>query len=685
MSGADDAASRIQRLRRQIERHNFLYYVKNEPEISDGEFDALMAELRRLERERPDLLTPDSPTQKVGGQPIEEFQSAEHIVPMLSMDNTYNEEELREFHGRVMRLLGEDSPPAYVVEPKIDGVAINLIYREGSLSRAITRGNGQVGDDVTHNARTVRNLPLRLHAGEEGAPEDLAGSTIEIRGEIHMPFEAFRRLNAEREKEGRNLLANPRNATAGSLKLLDPTVAARRRLRIFTYEVGGVEGIAVPDSHWETLRLLRALGCPTNPSVERCEDLDGALRACAYWEEHHGELDYPVDGLVIKVDSRSQRARLGATSKAPRYMIAYKFGANRQMSVVRDIRVQVGKTGQITPVALLEPVQLSGTTVSRASLHNFDEIQRKDVRIGDHVLVEKAGEIIPQVVSVSKELRTGSEKEFPRPVRCPVCGEPVQQDPGGVYLRCVNPRCPAQRKERIRHFGSRGAMDIEGLGESLVEQLVQREMVSGYADLYALRKEDVAALERMAEKSAQNLMDGIEASKERGLDRLLFAMGIPNVGSHMAEVLAEHFGSMDAFVQADIEALEAIPEVGPIVGRAIMEFLHGVSTREAIEKLKRAGVSMVSQRLAREENPNIAGRSFVVTGTLARCSRDEIEQLIESLGGRATSSVSGNTDYLIAGENAGSKLDRARELGVPVLTEDEFETLREEGRVSPTS
>ena len=773
-----DIAHRIEKLRGEINRHNYLYYVKNEPEISDRDFDALMEELEKLEREYPELVTPDSPTQKVGGQPIAEFHTAEHIVPMLSMDNTYNPGEVREFHKRVTKWLGPDSAPAYVVEPKIDGVAINLVYENGSLSRAITRGDGHVGDDVTHNARTVKDLPLRLFTGAQGGPNELRasprglaarGSLIEIRGEVYMPFEAFERVNGERAREGLNLFANPRNATAGTLKVLDPSVAARRGLRVFTYEVGHFEGIEVPDSHWQTLELLRALGCPTNPRIERCPDLDAVLRVCANWEARSIQLQYAVDGLVIKVDSRSQRTRLGATSKAPRYMIAYKFGQNQALTQVQDIRVQVGKTGQLTPVAILEPVQLSGTTVSRASLHNFDEMERLDVRIGDQVLVHKAGEIIPEVISVEKGLRTGKEKKLQRPTRCPFCGAPalVEWSPSEACLNndkcdyyrekgkpktgkraeqeagehrcgfcggtvdlglegkvqfkvCRNPRCWQGRqllevpallprledrckvcggpvkvtygmrcvsrdcqpavKERIRHFGTRGAMDIEGLGEALVDQMADAGLVSDYADLYTLNKEAVAALERMGDKSAQNLMGAIEASKERGLARLLYAMGIPHVGAHLAEVLAEHIGSMDALLAADVEALQGVPEVGPTVARAIVEFMSRESTRQVIAKLKRAGVRMEAPpAVRRAESPNVAGKTFVVTGTLERYSRDQIQQLIKSLGGRVSSSVSRDTDYVIAGENPGSKLDKARQIGVPVLTEAEFEQLRQEG------
>jgi len=671
-----DAARKIEKLRDQINRYNYLYYVVGESKISDREFDALLKELQQLEADHPGLVTPDSPTQKVGGEPISAFHTAEHVAPMMSMANTYNADEVREFHKRVVKLLGEQASVRYVLEPKIDGVAINLLYENGSLARAITRGNGLVGDEVTHNARTVQNLPLKLLTGQKDGPKDLARSVIEIRGEVYIPFEAFKRVNHEREKEGQNLFANPRNATAGSLKLLDPSQAARRGLMLFTYDVGHCEGIALPDAHWDTLKLLRAMACPTNLRATLCEGLEEVLESCRLWEEQAGDLGYPVDGLVIKVDSRAQRDALGATSKAPRYMIAYKFAHNQQVTVLEDIKVQVGKTGQLTPVAVLKPVQLSGTTVSRASLHNFDELERKDIRIGDHVLVEKAGEIIPQVLSVSADMRTGKEKKFRRPTHCPVCGEAAAQEEEGVYLRCVNPLCPAQRKERIAHFASRGAMDVDGLGDALVEQLVESGLVADYAGLYALKAEDVAALERMGEKSAQNLIAGIEASKSRGPARLLFGLGIPHVGAHLAEVLADHFGSLDALMEADAEALEQIPEVGPKVAEAIVAFFGKAATRKVIEKLRAAGVVMAAKRRAAGKNANIAGKTFAVTGTLQGYSRGQIEALIKSLGGRAASSVSGKTDYVIAGAEAGSKLEKARNLGVTVLSEAEFEKLR---------
>ncbi|MHC4591680.1 MAG: NAD-dependent DNA ligase LigA [Planctomycetota bacterium] len=631
MPEADSVENRVEQLRQAIRRHNFLYYVKNAPEISDREFDALMEELQRLEREHPGLIAPDSPTQKVGGEPLEEFVTAEHLSPMLSIDNTYNEEEVREFDRRVGRLLPEGAEWSCVVEPKIDGVAINLIYRDGLLSRAITRGDGSRGDDVTQNARTVANIPLRLHDPDGRVDASLRGTVIEVRGEVYMPLSGFDEVNRERQN--------------------------------------------LPDSHWQRLEWLREHGCPTNPSARKCAGVDEVLEQCAYWQEHIRDLDYPVDGLVVKLDSVDQRQRLGATSKAPRWMMAYKFAAEQQVSRVERIEVNVGKTGQLTPVAILEPVQLSGTTVSRASLHNFDELERKDVRVGDHVLVEKAGEIIPQVVKVIAEKRSGRERKFPRPEACPSCGDPVHQDPDAVCLRCTNPACPAQRVERILHFASRGAMDIEGLGEALVLQLVANGLAGDCADLYCLKRDQIEGLQRMAEKSAQNLMNGIEASKDRDLSRLLYAVGIPNVGAHLGEVLARSFDDVGQLQQAGVEDLEQIREIGPVVGQAIAEFFSKDSTRDLISRLRRAGVNTRSRRRAAPENPNVSGKTFVLTGTLARQTRDEVRERIRSQGGRVTGSVSRNTDYLVVGENPGSKLDKARSLGVAELSEPELEEL----------
>jgi DNA ligase (NAD+) len=672
MPGSDDVRARIEGLREKIRHHNYLYYVRNAPEISDREFDALMEELQRLEREHPDLLTPDSPTRRVGGEPLDEFTSAFHLSPMLSIDNTYNEGEVREFDARIGRLLGPDAKWSYVVEPKIDGVAMNLIYRDGVLERAITRGNGTTGDDVTQNARTVHEIPLKLLADSL----DFGGSVIEVRGEIYMSLDAFAALNRQREEAGEALFANPRNSTAGSLKLLDPRIVAGRRLRAFTYELVYHEGdLDLPDSHYQRLQWLTDRGCPTNPEAKPCKDVDEVLKRCEYWQENLHKLGYPADGLVVKVDSIPQREQLGRTSKSPRWMMAYKFAAEQQVSQVREIEVDVGKSGQLTPVALLEPVQLSGTVVKRASLHNFDELERKGVRVGDYVLVEKAGEIIPQVIKVIEEKRPGDAVPFERPAKCPSCGEAVTKDEGGVYLRCTNATCPAQRVERLTHFAGRAAMDIEGLGEALAEQLVSAGLADNVADVYSLKKEQLLDLERMAEKSAQNLLDGIEQSKSRPLSRLLFGLGIPNVGSHMADVLAASFADMDEVASANAERLQDINEIGPVVAKAIVEFFVRESTARLIEKLQAAGVNMESGHRLVRENPDVTGKTFVLTGMLDAYTREEATELIESQGGRVTGGVSGKTGYVVAGAEPGSKLEKARKLGVRVLSEEEFRKL----------
>lgn len=686
MPDDSDVKQRIERLRDAIRRHNHLYYVTNEPEISDREFDALMEELQRLENEHPGSATPDSPTRRVGAEPLTAFATAEHLVPMRSIDNTYNEPEVREFDARVGRLLasadGEAPEWSYVVELKIDGVAINLVYRGGSLERAITRGNGVRGDDVTQNARTVADLPLKLLSGASPAGGD---SVVEIRGEIYMSARTFVAANAERGAANEPPFANPRNATAGSLKLLDSRITARRKLRLFAYEIGLCEGIELPDSHWECLQWLRDSGCPTNPRAERCADIDEVLSLCDYWDGLLHELPYPVDGLVIKVDSRRRREQLGSTSRAPRWMMAYKFAAEQQVSRVLKIEVNVGKSGQLTPVAVLEPVHLSGTTVSRASLHNFDELERKDVRVGDYVLVEKAGEIIPQVVKTVMEKRTGDERPFPRPKTCPSCGESVQQAPDGVHIRCVSPTCPAQRVERITHFAGRNAMDVAGLGEALVKQLVGAGLVEDYGDVYYLDGDRVAALDRMAAKSTENLLAAIEQSKGRGLSRLLFGLGIPHVGAHLAEVLAGRFGDLDELCAAGVEALESVDEIGPTVAAAIVDFFAKDSTDAVLGKLRQAGVSTGSHRAAGvRRSPRVEGKTFVLTGTLAGHSRSEARKLIEEQGGRVTGSVSGNTDYVVVGADPGGKLSDARRLGVQKLDESGLLALLQGGEPEDT-
>jgi len=662
----DDVERRIEELREEIRRHDYLYYVLAQPEITDREYDMLMRELQELERRRPELVTPDSPTQRVGGQPIEGFQPVSHEIPMLSIANAYSREEVREFDQRVRRGLGGQAV-RYVVELKIDGVALSLLYENGVLVRGATRGDGHTGDDVTANVRTIRSIPLRLHE-KGGVPE-----RAEVRGEAYMTHEELTRLNREREQRGEPLFANPRNATAGTLKLLDPKIVAERRIRFFAYDVGVYTSGGL-NSHWETLEKLKALGLPVNPHRKLCESIDEAIEFCDHWEEERHALEYEIDGMVIKVDSWEQRRVLGATSKSPRWVIAYKFAAEEAVTRLLDVQVQVGKTGTLTPVAILDPVQLSGTTVSRASLHNFDEIERKDIRIGDCVAVQKAGEIIPQVIRALPDRRTGDEKPIPVPTECPVCGAPVRRIESEVYIRCTNLACPAQRKERIRYFASRGAMDIEGLGSVLVDQLVDKGLVRDVADLYRLRVEDLAALERMGEKSAQNVVNAIEESKSRGLARLLTGLGILHVGSHAAEILARHFGAMDALMQASVEDLEAIPEIGPTTAQSVWEFLHDERNQDIIRRLREAGVKMTEEVETATEQP-LAGKTVVVTGTLRGYSRQEIQDLIKRLGGKASSSVSGKTSFVLVGESPGSKLQKAQQLGVPFVTEEEFERI----------
>jgi len=664
---SDNVAKRIAELRREIERHNRLYYVEAAPEISDAHYDRLYQELKSLEEAHPELADPNSPTQRVGGQPVEQFESVPHDVPMLSIDNTYSPAEVREFDARVRRFLETDEPIEYVVEPKIDGVAISLHYERGRLTRGLTRGDGRVGDDVTANIRTIRDVPLELH----GTPPP---ATVLIRGEAYLTRSQFDRINTAREAQGLPVFANPRNAAAGSLKLLDSRETARRKLRFFAYAIAAIEGAPRPPTHGDALALLRQWGLPVNPDITVCRGIEAVVAEFDRRQAARHNLDYDIDGLVIKVNSLDQQDRLGATTKSPRWCIAYKFAAEQAETVVTSIEVQVGKTGILTPVANLEPVQLAGTTVSRASLHNFDEIRRKDVREGDVVVIEKAGEIIPQVVEVRTDRRSVASTEFPIPRQCPVCGGPAVRDPEGVYIRCVNPACPAQLKERIRYFAARDQMDIKGLGAALGDQLVAKHLVSSPADLYRLTAEQVAELDRMGETSARNLMKQIEASKQRSLDRVIAALNVRHVGRHVAAVLADEFHSMDALVSAaaDPSRLEGIQEIGPVVAQSIHDFFAAEAGRALVEALRAAGVRMEAEAPAPSGPQPLSGKTLVVTGTLARFSRNQIEAMIKSLGGRATSSVSKNTDFLIAGDNPGSKLDKARTLGVRVLSEQEF-------------
>jgi len=660
-----DVASEVVKLREAIRYHDYKYYVEAKPEISDLEYDRLLERLKKLEAEHPELITPDSPTQRVGEQPVTDLTQVEHRLPMLSIDNTYSPEELQRFGERTAKLLGGE-PIQWVVELKVDGVAVALIYEDGRLVRGVTRGNGRVGDDVTHNIRTVANVPLRLLGSD-------FPRVLEVRGEVYMTNSDLVALNEQQKRQGEPPFANTRNVVAGSIRLLDPRICAQRRLRFFCHSVGYAEGLQAA-THMEFLELMSRCGIPPTPEV-RCFDSFGeAAEHCESLIERLHELDFEIDGLVLKVNSFRQRERLGATSKSPRWVIAYKFEKYEATTRVEGIRVQVGKAGTITPVADLEPVTLAGTVVSRASLHNADEIERKDVREGDVVVVEKAGKIIPHIVRVEKHLRERQLRRFVFPAKCPECGTKVVRDEGGAYIRCPNYKCPAQIKERIRYYASRNAMDIEGLGDKLVDQLVGRKLVTTYGDLYRLTLDQLMVLERMGRKSSENLLQGIAASKDRGLARLLNALCIRHVGPRTASVLAERFGSMDELMKASVDELSNTPEIGPIIAQSVYDYLHSESGRNTIDDLKSLGIKMEAPKPERA-SAALEGKTLVVTGTLVKYTRDEINELITRHGGRAGSSVSKNTDYVIAGEKAGSKLAKANKLGVPILTEEQFEAL----------
>lgn len=665
-----DPATEIARLRDEICYHNQKYYVEAAPEITDIEYDRLLDRLKALEAKHPELVTPDSPTHRIGDQPVEGLDQVKHRVPMLSIDNTYSLGELEKYGQRAAKLLSGE-PIEWVVELKIDGVAVSLLYEDGRLVRGVTRGNGRIGDDVTHNVRTIGDVPLQL-CGEQ-VPE-----VLEVRGEIYMTNSDLVLLNESQQRQGEPPFANTRNVTAGSIRLLDPRICAQRRLRLFCHGVGYVEGHAEglrSRTHMEFLDELRSYGLPATPQVECFQSFAAAVEHCERLIEKLHELDFEIDGLVLKVNRFDQRERLGATSKSPRWLIAYKFEKYEAISRVVEIETQVGKTGAITPVANLEPVEIAGTTVSRASLHNADEIQRKDIRRGDVVVVEKAGKIIPHIVRVEKHQRKGSLRKFVFPTHCPECDAKLVKDEGGVYIRCPNLQCPAQLKERIRFYASRNAMDIEGLGDKLVDQLVGEGLVHDYGDLYRLSIDQLTGLERMGRKSSENLLEGIEASKDRGLARLLNALSIRHVGTRVAAVLAENFASIEELIAANVERLSEINEIGPVIAESVHEFLHGKFGSACIADLKAQGVKMESAVRAAAGPRALEGKTLVVTGTLTRYTRDEINELITRHGGRAASSVSKNTDYVVAGEKAGSKLDKARQLGVQVLDEEEFQRL----------
>jgi DNA ligase (NAD+) len=658
-SSREEAASAVLKLRREIEYHEKKYYVDNDPQISDPEFDRLMAELRRLEADFPDLAVPESPTRRVGEKPLEGFVQVAHGRSMLSLDNCYSQEDLRDFEERTRKLL-PGAEVAYVAELKIDGLSVSLLYRGGRLERAVTRGDGVRGDDVTANARTIRSLPLTI--------EDRR--TVEARGEIYMPFPSFRKLNGEREESGLPLFANPRNAAAGSIRLLDPRQVAGRGLDIFLYSLtlDGEE----PPTQWETLESLKRLGFKTNPQSRPCRSVEEAVAYWDEWRRRRETLDYDCDGVVIKVDALAQRRSLGSTSKSPRWAISFKFPARQATTRLKDIIVQVGRTGALTPVAVLEPVQLSGTTVSRCTLHNEEEIKRKDIRIGDTVLVERSGDVIPRVVSVMTERRTGEERAFEWPSVCPACGSRAFRPEGEVVSRCVNPSCPARLRESILHFASRRAMNIDGLGEALVDHLLEKGMVRGLPDLYCLRAEDLAGLERMGNKSASNLRAGIEGSRFREPAALIFGLGIRHVGERTARDLAERFGGLEGLSRATREELTEVPDVGPRVAESVFFFFRQPENIALLADLKEAGLTFEIARGSEKRPGPLSGLSIVFTGTLSRFSRTEAGRLAAEMGAAIEGNLTARTTHLVAGEDPGSKLDKARSRGLTVLSEGDF-------------
>ena len=668
-----EAAARIRELREEINLHNRRYYIENEPAISDRVFDALLHELEELERRFPACDDPNSPTQRVGGAPLAAFETRVHRTPMLSLQNTYAEEEVREFDARICRRLDLTGPIPYIVELKIDGIAVALHYEAGAFVRALTRGDGERGDDVTSNLRTIRGLPLGLDRSAGPLPDEL-----EVRGEVYFTRSAFAALNAARETAGEKRFANPRNAAAGTLKLLDPREVAARPLSVFLYQIAEQSGPR-PPTQTAVLDALRAWGLPVNPHAERVASIAAALETFRRWAARRTELDYETDGMVLKVDDLALYPALGATAKAPRWGIAYKFETEQATTIVRAISVQVGRTGVVTPVADLEPVELLGTVVKRATLHNADEIARLDVRIGDTVTIVKGGEIIPKVTGVLAEKRTGREKRYHFPASCPVCSQPLEQEEGEVAIRCVNPHCPAQLKACIRHYAARGAMNIDGLGGALVDQLVERELVRDIADLYHLEQEALAQLERMGDKSAANLLRALEASKTMPLARLIFGLGIRHVGAGAAGILARAYGSLERLRAADEEALSALDEIGPVLAASVTGYFAQAETRKLLKRLAAAGVAPPEEEAAVPRGTALAGRTFVLTGTLPALTRQEAREMIEAAGGRVTSSVSRKTSYVVAGEDPGSKLGKAEMLGVEVLDEAGLRELLAQG------
>ncbi|MDQ2868232.1 MAG: NAD-dependent DNA ligase LigA [Verrucomicrobiota bacterium] len=660
---SEKASRRIDALRREIEEHNRRYYEEAAPTISDREYDALYRELVELEEKYPQFARADSPSRRVGGGPLKQFAQVQHRVPMLSLDNTYSEEELREFYARVTKLLPGEKIPV-VIEPKVDGVAVSLRYENGELIYAATRGDGTVGDDITRNVLTIRGVPRQLRGN--------APRAFEARGEVYLDKEGFAKMNAGRTEKGLPTFANPRNAAAGSLKQLDPAIAASRPLGLICYGTGDLDGVALAH-HSDLFPMLKKFGLPQSERIWSASSADAIIAAIHELDRVRRDLRYQTDGAVIKVDSFAQRERLGFTAKSPRWAIAFKYETERVETKLLDIALQVGRTGVLTPVAMLEPIFVSGSTVARATLHNEEEIARKDLRIGDTVIVEKAGEVIPAVVGARADLRNGSEKKFRMPTKCPECGSKLTKDPEQVAVRCVNAQCPAQVRRRLEHFAARGAMDIDGLGEAMVNQLVNAGLVRDLGDIYHLDAEKLSPLERVGEKSSANLLAAIERSKTRPLWRLLFGLGILHVGETSARELADHFQSIDALMSASADELMRVPDVGDVVGASIREFFHEPHNRALMTRLHRAGLRPTVEPRPKSDSP-FAKTTWVITGTLSQ-ARDEIAELIIARGGKVSGSISKKTNYLLAGEEAGSKLEKAKKLGVQVLDEVGFRKL----------